>query len=248
MVYRITYMLQNLLNAILSLPESKLVKKINANELRSRIYVGILIFIVFYYCITRGGYVLSLLFTIIALGVYHEFLNLIKSGNIYNIMNQRKWILCAILYTSIPFSILINISTLTNGNYLILWYFIVIWSTDCGAYFFGRLIKGRKLAPAISKGKTISGSIGGIATAIIIGYAFAEILPSFAIRQLGTLGILFLALAISILSQMSDLLESFIKRIFGVKDSGTILLGHGGIMDRMDSVTLSAPVFLIFIS
>ncbi|MFL6830836.1 MAG: phosphatidate cytidylyltransferase, partial [Sphingomicrobium sp.] len=116
-----------------------------------------------------------------------------------------------------------------HGLDLLLWVFLVTWSTDIGAYFVGRAIGRKKLAPSISPGKTVEGLYGGIAAAALIGGAWvlAMALP----RPL-----LILAPAFAIAAQAGDLFESWMKRRAGVKDSGTWLPGHGGVLDRLDGL------------
>jgi phosphatidate cytidylyltransferase len=116
-----------------------------------------------------------------------------------------------------------------HGLYLLLWTFIVTWSTDIGAYFAGRSLGRRKLAPTISPNKTVEGLFGGIAAATLLGGAWA----------LATgLGVALLALApvLAVAAQAGDLFESGMKRRAGVKDSGTWLPGHGGALDRLDGL------------
>lgn len=112
---------------------------------------------------------------------------------------------------------------------------IVIWSTDTAAFFTGRQVGGEKLAPDISPGKTRSGALGGLLVATLIGLAFWL----FFTRSPWWIGLL-LSAGLSILGQLGDLLESALKRRFRVKDSGDIIPGHGGLMDRLDSVTFGA--------
>jgi phosphatidate cytidylyltransferase len=112
----------------------------------------------------------------------------------------------------------------------------VIFATDTGAYFLGRQIGGEKLAPDISPGKTWSGAIGGLACGTLLGLiAWLLIVP----QSPWWIG-LALAAALSIVGQVGDLAESGIKRRFRVKDSGDIIPGHGGLMDRLDSLTFGA--------
>ncbi len=113
------------------------------------------------------------------------------------------------------------------------WYLgIVIASNDTGAYFVGRLIGGPKLAPMISPAKTVSGAIGGWLIGILTGTVFWTTFTS----SPWWLGLLFSA-ALGLAGQSGDLIESAIKRLFRIKDSGDIIPGHGGFMDRLDSVT-----------
>jgi len=131
------------------------------------------------------------------------------------------------------------------GIDLLLWTFIITWSTDIGAYFVGRRFGHRKLAPAISPGKTFEGLYGGIAAATLFGGAW--------VIATG-LGIALLALApfLAIAAQAGDLFESSMKRRAGVKDSGTWLPGHGGALDRLDGLVpvavLTAAAQLVWLT
>ena len=119
---------------------------------------------------------------------------------------------------------------------------VVIFATDTGAYFMGRQIGGEKLAPDISPGKTWSGAIGGFAIGTLAGLVlWLAVVPN-SPWWIG----LILAAAMSILGQIGDLTESFIKRRFRVKDSGDIIPGHGGLMDRLDSLTFGV-IFLFLV-
>lgn len=119
---------------------------------------------------------------------------------------------------------------------------LVIFATDTGAYFMGRQIGGEKLAPDISPGKTWSGAIGGFAIGTLAGLVlWLTVVPN-SPWWIG----LILAAAMSILGQIGDLTESFIKRRFRVKDSGDIIPGHGGLMDRLDSLTFGV-IFLFLV-
>jgi len=115
---------------------------------------------------------------------------------------------------------------------------LVVWASDIGAYAAGRAIGGPRLAPAISPGKTWSGALGGLVAAAAVGLA--------ASASLGNGPVSFrpaaFAVLIGIISQAGDLFESQLKRHFGVKDSGTMIPGHGGLLDRLDAVLTAAPV------
>lgn len=115
----------------------------------------------------------------------------------------------------------------------------VIWATDTGAYFTGRQVGGEKLAPDISPGKTWSGAIGGFALGTLIGLVLWLLVVPQSPWWIG----LALAAALSIVGQVGDLAESAIKRRFRIKDSGDIIPGHGGLMDRLDSLTFGV-IFL----
>ncbi len=122
------------------------------------------------------------------------------------------------------------------GFELVLWLLLVVWATDIGAYFVGRSVQGAKLAPAISPGKTWSGLIGGIGCATMIGGGLASVT--------GLVATLLAAIAggvVAVASQLGDLFESWLKRRRGVKDSGKLIPGHGGLLDRVDGLMTAAP-------
>ncbi len=112
---------------------------------------------------------------------------------------------------------------------LVFWLMLVTWSTDIFAYFAGRSIGGPKLAPKISPNKTWAGLIGGMAGAAIVGAVTANLL------EIGS-PFLYLGAPMGLIAQLGDLYESGVKRRYGIKDSGTILPGHGGVLDRLDGL------------
>jgi phosphatidate cytidylyltransferase len=115
---------------------------------------------------------------------------------------------------------------------------LIVWASDIGAYMAGRAIGGPRLAPAISPGKTWSGAVGGLFAAAATGLAASAMLGTAPIswRPVG------FAVLIGIVSQIGDLFESLLKRHFGVKDSGNVIPGHGGLLDRLDAILTAAPV------
>jgi phosphatidate cytidylyltransferase len=125
------------------------------------------------------------------------------------------------------------------GLFNLLWLFGVVWGTDTTAYVVGRTVGGPKLAPAVSPGKTWSGAVGGLlgAAAVGAGLALAAGVPPFAV--------ILASLALSVVAQAGDLAESAIKRRFGVKDSGSIIPGHGGLFDRADALLAAAPAMAL---
>lgn len=118
--------------------------------------------------------------------------------------------------------------------------FAVVWGTDISAYFAGRLLGGVKLCPSISPGKTWSGAIGGVIGGVLIGTGLTISLIETTAVLLGLV-----AVALSIVSQVGDLGESALKRRFDIKDSGRILPGHGGLMDRVDGLVTAGALALM---
>jgi len=125
----------------------------------------------------------------------------------------------------------------------LLYALFIVWTTDSGAYMIGRKLGKHKLAPHISPNKTWEGSIGGSLVATIVGSVFWYFFP---IGHYSLIVMIILTLIFSVVGQFGDLVESALKRYYGVKDSGKILPGHGGILDRFDSLLLVLPVIHLF--
>jgi phosphatidate cytidylyltransferase len=123
------------------------------------------------------------------------------------------------------------------GRWDMLFLVLIIWASDIGAYLVGRLVGGPKLAPAISPGKTWSGAVGGLVAAGLVGSAVA----AWAGGRLPLPHCIAVAMILGAASQIGDLLESWFKRHFGVKDSGRSIPGHGGLLDRLDGMLTAAP-------
>ena len=161
--------------------------------------------------------------------------------------NIRAWLILLIFILAIS-----SVSILREnfGLWHVWFVFIAAWGSDTGAYFVGRTIGKRKLAPKLSPKKTVEGAIGGIiiAAGLLVLYGF--ILNSQNIFNLTTTD--YIALGIfgatgAVLGQAGDLFASSIKRRIGIKDYGKIIPGHGGVLDRFDSILFTAPATLIFV-
>ena len=156
------------------------------------------------------------------------------AGNPHN----RIWSVLGIGYLGIPLIAILTLRVFPQvGLEYLVFLFGVVWLTDIGAYAAGRTVGGPRLAPSISPGKTWAGAIGGLIVAVAGAHWGAEYMatpPPF--------GAITAAIFLSIATQCGDLFESWVKRRFGKKDSGAIIPGHGGILDRIDGLLFAAPV------
>ncbi len=173
---------------------------------------------------------------------------------IYSVLIQKKSpfayfseFLLGIVYVAIPFKILASFHFLNElqieDNELLIGFFIILWCNDVFAYLVGSAIGKTKLAVKISPKKTWEGTIGGIILSILSAFLISKYFFSLDVVNWLVLGLL-----ISIFATLGDLLESKFKRQAGIKDSGNILPGHGGVLDRFDGMILAAPVVYIYLS
>ncbi len=204
-------------------------------------------------------------FLIVLIGLYfgftHEILNtypmvfntIVGSAVGFHMMLLHK------LYTGKPYTLLhfqgifyvvhgllsMFIFSFVHGQFdsnLLLSFFVFIWVCDSGAFVVGNLLKGRKLLPSVSPKKTISGFLGGVILAGLVGLLVSNYFP-----LLNALQWVVFSTSIAVIASLGDLIESKFKRLAGVKDSGKVMPGHGGVYDRLDGVIFAAPwAFIIF--
>ena len=130
-----------------------------------------------------------------------------------------------------------------SGKVYIFYLVLVTWAGDVGAFYVGRSLGRQPLSPAISAGKTVEGSLGGLLCSVL-----ASCLAKFWFwERLGIVQSLSLGLGLGVMGQVGDLCESMLKRSFGVKDTGTLIPGHGGLLDRVDSLLFTGPVFYLMV-
>ena len=175
---------------------------------------------------------------------YVIFPVLIGAAIILYIISSRTggfWPALGLIYAALP---AIALGLLrgddADGLIAIIFLFAVVWATDIFAYFNGRALGGPKLAPKLSPNKTWSGALGGAAAAVAAGICVGAVAGAASGWMIPVI-----ALFLSIASQFGDIGESWVKRIFGVKDSGKIIPGHGGVMDRVDGLVIAATVLYL---
>ncbi len=150
------------------------------------------------------------------------------------------------IYVGLPLVMLLHIDMYypDKGNIWILFLLVVVFANDTGAFYLGKLFGKHKLHEAISPGKTWEGAVGGMICGFLAAFWFLRIFSLYPIDW----SIFGLVLALSIVAPIGDLIESMLKRAHGAKDSGKILPGHGGILDRMDGLLLSIPPLYLFLN
>ena len=135
-----------------------------------------------------------------------------------------------------------------GGTALVIFPVWLTWSTDTGAYLIGRIVGGPKLAPSISPKKTVAGALGGIATAAFMAWTYGTyVLRPVAQLTMTPTGLALFAVAISVAAMLGDLVESYLKREAGVKDASGLLPGHGGVLDRLDSILFVLPTAYVLL-
>lgn len=198
-------------------------------------------------CLVAGAIAVSLGFVPLLIG----FVILAVMTHIYTALDMKKawqWIAGGLFYVAVPALSMIWLrqsgDNLTPDMpfLLLLLPMLGVWATDTGAYFSGRAIGGAKIAPKISPNKTWAGLFGGmLAASLVMGFIAIFVKMDFAAVYF------LLGALLAVIAQIGDFFESWLKRNAGVKDSGTLIPGHGGILDRVDGVLTALPLFALFV-
>jgi phosphatidate cytidylyltransferase len=163
---------------------------------------------------------------------------LIAYGHIADLSRDLMVNVLALLYIPLLLGHLVWLRYLSDGQWWVFWLLMVIMAGDTGAFYVGRTWGKTKLYPEVSPGKTWAGGVGGIAAAVIVGLALGRwALPGISLATLA-----WLALLLAVVGLLGDLFESMLKRQTQVKDASEILPGHGGMLDRLDSLLFTAPL------
>jgi len=168
--------------------------------------------------------------------------SLLRIRNIKDSAGEMALLMMGILYVPLLMSHLVGLRELNHGVQWIFLLLVIVMSGDTGAFYVGSTLGRRKLYPIVSPNKSIEGMLGGLAGSIAGAFiAKATFFPALSAQDC-----LATALLAGILGQLGDLFESLLKRSFGVKDSGAIFPGHGGVLDRLDSILFAAPTLYLY--
>lgn len=206
------------------------------SKIELRLLSGLLIVAVFVTGILWIPPLFKALMGLIAIGMLFEWYEMTKSSWLY--------LLIGLIIIPIPIISLIAVSMQSDSSCTLLTYFVIIWSVDTFAMIGGKNLKGPKLAPRLSPNKTWSGLIVGITAAGAMAVLLSTV-PSFDLSNcyfLDKSHLILSSMFLATIAQVSDLFISYFKRKFGIKDSGNLILGHGGVLDRFDSIILTAPI------
>jgi phosphatidate cytidylyltransferase len=179
--------------------------------------------------------VLAMVLNLILLSVF-VLSRFTASIDVFTVISRQ---MLGVVYIPLSLALLLFVRNMENGILWVIWLLLVCFLNDTGAFYTGTYFGKHKLAPRISPKKTLEGSAGGIGVAMIAGFVFSLIFfasPDLALRTLPC------AFLIAVAGQLGDLFESALKRAASVKDSGRILPGHGGMLDRIDGLLFAVPV------
>lgn len=210
----------------------KIIKPIGTLTVRiiSAAILGPIVLAIVYF----GGWPFNILMGLLVMGLASEWMRMVGQ--------RPAWMLLGLFYITISCWALWRLRLDPEwGLMTLFWLLAVVWGADTGGYFVGRQFGGPKLAAKISPNKTWSGFMGGVLTSAVAGWGIVYLFLQDTDQVVG-LEIAAFSAVISVVSQMGDLFESSVKRRFGVKDSGNIIPGHGGLFDRIDGLVAAAIV------
>ncbi|MFO7785709.1 MAG: phosphatidate cytidylyltransferase [Thermodesulfobacteriota bacterium] len=198
--------------------------------------------ILLFWWASKGSYFLLLALFSLSVAIpiaYHLFM---PGRDRADAIEEAARIVFGFSYVCLPLAMLVFIDRHPAGNVWIFFLLSVVFASDTGAFYFGRFFGKRRLHPSVSPGKTWEGAVGGMLCSLVPVYIFQ------AFFHAGKVSVFFLALTLAAVGQIGDLAESLLKRSCGVKDSGGILPGHGGVLDRIDGVLFAVPVLYVYLA
>ena len=194
----------------------------------------------------NGERIFDYLFPIAFALIAFELIVAVFSGEVFGVESAALSGATGV-YVAFGFASLVMLRDLPFGQYIYFLAFIIPWVTDTFAYFSGRLFGKHKLIPTVSPKKTVEGSVGGTVFAVILTVLYGFVVGQISDAKPDYLSLAIVAFVVSLLSQCGDLVMSLVKRRFGIKDYGKLFPGHGGVLDRFDSIVCTAP-FLYFLA
>jgi phosphatidate cytidylyltransferase len=213
-------------------------------KLQKRILSAIVLATLTIWAIWSGGLPFLLFLSALGCIALYEWVNLSLKAR-----HKLFFIVLGVLYVGFSFICLYKIRE-SYSVFMGVLFVLMVWSSDIGAYFTGKLIGGSKMSPQISPNKTWAGYAGALLSPAIVGILFTMLYTKYSLDMDVSKTLLFFGpgltgIAIGVAGQSGDLLISWFKRHVGVKDSGYLIPGHGGLLDRIDAMMLCAPVFLV---
>lgn len=200
---------------------------LSLSPLSQRIYTALCLGTLFFGCLYAGVLPFLALLGLFLFLSLKEWFTVLRHSS-FMPLKKNLWLIFGTAYIIIGFCGIAFVSQ--ENRFYVLYFLMLIWATDIGAFFIGRALGGPKLAPHISPAKTWSGACGGIILSLSLGFIFLYVLN----KPLTPVWIV-LIISISVISIFGDLIESYAKRQIGIKDTGSLLPGHGGVLDRLDS-------------
>jgi phosphatidate cytidylyltransferase len=187
-----------------------------------------------------AGPMIAMMIAVIGSGLYYLF----RFRDMESVARRIAFTMCGAVYVGLPTTfVTLCKRDLPHGAYVVILILVIAWVGDTGAYFAGRFLGKSKLYEAVSPKKTWAGAYGGLAGSLVA----AIVMKLFFLTELGWLDVFLIAIPGAILGQLGDLAESLIKRAVNVKDSGALLPGHGGMLDRIDAVLFIAPYVYLYL-
>jgi|TARA_B110000495_G_C22973130_1_gene571330 phosphatidate cytidylyltransferase len=209
------------------------------SALKSRLAIGLTGFPLVVLAVLNGGWIFNFLIVLSAAIAFKEFLSLKSEDD-----NTILWVLFGSIYVlgSLFCLLVLRDIDASRGSYFTLMLFAGVSVNDSFSYIFGKWIGGKKIAPSISPNKTYSGLIGGLISAVLFIFLFDKF-----IFNLTLIDKCVFIVILNIIGFFGDIFESSLKRRVNIKDSSRLLMGHGGMLDRLDSLILTTPVTLFYV-
>ncbi|MSO13594.1 phosphatidate cytidylyltransferase [Rickettsiales endosymbiont of Trichoplax sp. H2] len=224
-----------------------MVSKILNNNLFKRVITALVLIPIVLYIIMEGGVLFDSFLGLIFIISTYEVIMIVNNDKKISLLKKMTWIFPILIYIGFSMISLRYIRLYDEGYFKIMILLLSIWVFDSAAYFAGVLIGGPKLCPKISPKKTWAGLIGGIVITFFIPNIVAIIMLKHIFLSAFAIIFGFYLSLLGIIGQVGDLMESYFKRKFSVKDSGNIIPGHGGVLDRMDSIFLASIFFYLLL-